>query len=95
MFGLVPLPDCSAFVLQQVIDLFYKGQIMVAAEVKPRIENALRFLQVADIVVQNAATPQNSSTDDNGKRFYEFSFNGLEFETVRLFFTVETIKDLN
>lgn len=68
MFSLlsVPLQECSTFVLQQVIDLFYNGHIMVGAEVKPRVVKALQFLKVDDIVVQNAATQQNTTPDENG-----------------------------
>lgn len=61
----VPLQECSSFVLQQVIDLFYNGHVMVGAEVKPRIFKALQFLKVDGIVVQNAAPQQNSTPNED------------------------------
>ncbi|XP_055299898.1 uncharacterized protein LOC129567258 [Sitodiplosis mosellana] len=49
----VPLSEVSSFVLKQVIDMFYNGQIMVGAEVKPHIVKALQLLKVTNVVVQN------------------------------------------
>lgn len=62
----VPLPEFSTFVLQQVIDLFYYGKIMVGAEVKPRIEKALNFLKVDEVVVRKADTQPNSTSNTEG-----------------------------
>lgn len=39
--------------LKHVIDLFYNAQIIISAEVKPRLVNALTFLKVAGIVFLN------------------------------------------
>lgn len=55
---LVPLPEFSKFVLQHVVDLFYKGHIMVGAEVKPRIENVLKYLKVSKVTIQTQAQHQ-------------------------------------
>lgn len=68
---LVPLPEYSTFVLQQVVDLFYNGQIMVGAEVKPRIQKALQFLKVGDVLIQNAAAQPNSTSNSKGMKFYD------------------------
>lgn len=50
----VPLPEFSTFVLRHVVDLVYNGQIMVAAEVKPRIEAALEKMKIKGVI---ATTP--------------------------------------
>ncbi|XP_031639277.1 uncharacterized protein LOC116351327 [Contarinia nasturtii] len=49
----VPLSDISSFVLKQVIDLFYNGQIMIGAEVKPHMIKALAFLKVNDVWIRS------------------------------------------
>lgn len=54
----VPLPEFSTFVLRHVVELIYNGQLMVAAEVKPRIEAALVKLKIKDVVFTNPAEQQ-------------------------------------
>lgn len=58
----VPLPEFSTFVLRHVVDLIYNGQIMVAAEVKPRIEAALYQLKIKGVIATNPADQQTSTT---------------------------------
>lgn len=41
--------------LRHVVDLIYNGQIMVAAEVKPRIEAALEKMKIKGVIAMNQA----------------------------------------
>lgn len=45
-----------------MVDLIYKDQIMVGAEVKPRVEAALEKLKIKGVVVTNPANQQASTT---------------------------------
>lgn len=45
-----------------MVDLIYKGQIMVAAEVKTRVEAALEKLKIKGVVATNPANQQASAT---------------------------------
>lgn len=44
-----------------MVELIYNGQLMVAAEVKPRIEAALVKLKIKDVVFTNPAAQQTST----------------------------------
>lgn len=69
-FWIVPLSEVSSFVLKHVIDLFYNGQIMVGAEVKPHIMKALNFLKVANCVIQIPGQEKAPETPKNGKHHF-------------------------
>ena len=58
----VPLPEFSSFILRHVVDLIYNGQIMVGAEVKPRIEAALEKLKINGVIATNPADQQKSTS---------------------------------
>ena len=81
---IVPLSDVSSFVLKQVIDLFYNGQIMVGAEVKPHIVKALHLLKVKNIVIQKPEQQQPSTPTNNGEKSYNrILFNEFELKKTK------------
>lgn len=68
--------------LKQVIDLFYNGQIMIGAEVKPHIVKALQMLKVTNVAIQNLAQQQPTAPSANGKHLLDCQIHFSLFETI-------------
>lgn len=66
----MPLSDVSSFVLKQVVDMFYNGQIMVGVEMKPHIVKALQLLKVGNVTITLPGQQEAPNGPNNGEDLF-------------------------